>query len=220
MGDPVEADLPMQPLWVADSWLGFGLIGPSQLLSVPSARQQHHCSATVQVGVYQISNGSMWKRNASSHLLWSDMRCDVLRVGTSTKKVLGCHGYNNKHAHERDGNYKENILWWDCANPSLVWQVIHIFRHENIILKIYHRVNFRWNIIPVLKTQSPSRWKAGLLLKLSIIYVFTTQTIIAKSGLFDPHIDWLLKKLVNNELVFLWNRKDSIKGRSTTTITH
>lgn len=63
---------------VGGRWqVGVWLIGPSQLLSVPSAPQQHHCSVTVQVGVYQISNGITWKRNASSHLLWSDMRCDV-----------------------------------------------------------------------------------------------------------------------------------------------
>lgn len=40
-----------------------------------------------------------------------DLTCDVLRIGISTTKVFGCHGYNNKHAHEKDGNYKENILF-------------------------------------------------------------------------------------------------------------
>lgn len=30
-----------------------------------------------------------------------------------------------------------------------------------------------------------------------IIYAFNTQTIIAKIGLIDPHIDRLFKKLIN-----------------------
>lgn len=34
---------------------GVCLIDPSQLLSVPSAPEQHYCSLTGQVGVYQIS---------------------------------------------------------------------------------------------------------------------------------------------------------------------